>query len=246
MEWLSPTDFLAQQHDIISRRQEGTGQWFLNSVEFKSWLDGPKKTLFCPGIPGAGKTMMAAIAFDRIHSMGNQDIGLGCLFCSYKSQADQSVSNFLASFLKQLSQTRMEIPPPVMHIYEQHSKRRTTPSLDELTRALLEVCSIYSTVYLIVDALDECTSANGTRRGLIDAMHSLLADQNIHLLFTSRFIPEIAQNFHLDSMLEVRASEEDVGRYIQGQIHRLPSFVQRDEDFQRIIGKKVVEAVDGM
>ena len=31
MEWLSPTDFTAQQHDIITRRQEGTGQWFLDS-----------------------------------------------------------------------------------------------------------------------------------------------------------------------------------------------------------------------
>ena len=27
LDWVSPTDFPAQQHDIISRRQEGTGQW---------------------------------------------------------------------------------------------------------------------------------------------------------------------------------------------------------------------------
>jgi hypothetical protein len=62
IEWLSPTDFPSQQHDINSRRQTGTGQWFLETTEFKKWLDGSDKTLFCPGIPGAGKTMMAAIA----------------------------------------------------------------------------------------------------------------------------------------------------------------------------------------
>jgi hypothetical protein len=38
IEWLSPIDFPAQQHDIISRRQEGTAQWFLDSVEFREWL----------------------------------------------------------------------------------------------------------------------------------------------------------------------------------------------------------------
>ncbi|KAL9049918.1 MAG: hypothetical protein Q9162_006945 [Coniocarpon cinnabarinum] len=66
MQWLSPTDFDAQQHDIISRRQDGTAQWFLNSPEFKKWFQGSCKTLFCPGIPGAGKTMMAAVAVEYL------------------------------------------------------------------------------------------------------------------------------------------------------------------------------------
>jgi hypothetical protein len=55
MKWLSPEDFAAQQHDIISRKEEGTGQWFLASVVFKAWQQGPKKTLFCPDIPGLAR-----------------------------------------------------------------------------------------------------------------------------------------------------------------------------------------------
>ncbi len=35
MDWLSPSDF-PEQHDIISRRVEGTRQWFLESAEFKA------------------------------------------------------------------------------------------------------------------------------------------------------------------------------------------------------------------
>jgi hypothetical protein len=66
IKWLSPTDFPAQQYDIISRRQEGTVQWFLGFMEFGEWLQGPEKTLFCPGIPGAGKTIMAAIAIKHL------------------------------------------------------------------------------------------------------------------------------------------------------------------------------------
>jgi hypothetical protein len=89
MQWLSPADFSVQQHDIITRRQKGTGQWFVDTPEFKGWLQGFDKTLFCPGIPGAGKTMMAAIAID--HLCGTtpcDDIGVAYLFCSYKAQTD--------------------------------------------------------------------------------------------------------------------------------------------------------------
>jgi hypothetical protein len=88
MEWLSPTDFPAQQHDI-TRRQKDTGQWLLDSPQFRRWLQGLDKTLFCPGIPGAGKTMMAAIAITHLcRTAGCDDIGVAYLFCNYKAQTD--------------------------------------------------------------------------------------------------------------------------------------------------------------
>ena len=103
MQWLSPTDFPAQQHDIISRRQEGTGQWFLDAPEFKRWLQGSDETLFCPGIPGAGKTMMTAIAINHLCGMAEgNDIGIAYLFCNYKAQTDQSAPSLLAALAKQL------------------------------------------------------------------------------------------------------------------------------------------------
>jgi hypothetical protein len=39
------------------RKHGGVGQWLLSSNEFQGWLNQNKQTLFCPGIPGAGKTM---------------------------------------------------------------------------------------------------------------------------------------------------------------------------------------------
>jgi hypothetical protein len=51
-DWLSPLNFKAKQMDIISKRAEGTGQWLLESTEFKVWLDGTSETLWCPGPRG--------------------------------------------------------------------------------------------------------------------------------------------------------------------------------------------------
>ena len=247
MEWLSPIDFPTQQHDIISRRQEGTAQWFVDSADFKRWLQGPHKTLFCPGIPGAGKTMMAAVAIDYLYRMPHSDnIGIAYLFCSYKAQVDQTAPNLLAAVLKQLIQGRPDIATPVMHMHDRYLKEGAKPSLDELTQALLFVCSSLSVVYIVVDALDECTNTDGVRRQLIDKMCNLQASRNVRLLFTSRFIPEVTQYFQSQPQLEVRANKEDVRLFIAGQIPRLPNCIQRDEELKNAIQTNIAEAADGM
>lgn len=50
IEWLSPLNFLKTQIDVLNRRQTGTGQWLLESAEFKDWFSGSGTTLWCPGI----------------------------------------------------------------------------------------------------------------------------------------------------------------------------------------------------
>jgi hypothetical protein len=50
--WISPTNFPAQQSDLIGRKQEGTGQWFLDAPQYAQWLGQPGATLFCSGMPG--------------------------------------------------------------------------------------------------------------------------------------------------------------------------------------------------
>src|SRR6266702_6012814 len=66
-DWLTSVDYGPQQSDYIRRRQAGTGQWLLDSKEFNEWLDQGKQTLFCPGIPGAGKTIITSIVVHYLH-----------------------------------------------------------------------------------------------------------------------------------------------------------------------------------
>lgn len=247
MEWLSPTDFPTQQHDIITRRQEGTGQWFLDTPEFNRWVQGSDKTLFCPGIPGAGKTTMAAIAIDHLYSTtSGNDIGIAFLFCSYKMQTDQSVSDLFAALLKQLVQSRPDVIAPVVQMYDLHSKQRSKPSFGDILQALRSICSTYTTIYFVVDALDEYSNRDGRRGQLIDTLHELQIRTDVRLLFTSRFIPEITQKFQSNPILEVRASEQDVRHFVVGQMPRLPGCVQRDDELKCAVQNKIVEAVDGM
>jgi len=49
IEWLSPLNFFTRQSHIFGRRHPGTGEWLLQSDEFKNWVDNPAKTLWCTG-----------------------------------------------------------------------------------------------------------------------------------------------------------------------------------------------------
>jgi hypothetical protein len=85
LHWITPIDYAPQQSDFISRRQAGTGQWLLDSAEFMAWLQTGKQILFCPGIPGSGKTILTSIVVDelitRFETSGN--IGIAYLYCNY-------------------------------------------------------------------------------------------------------------------------------------------------------------------
>ena len=65
-------------------------------------------------------------------------------------------------------------------------------------------------------------------------------------LATSRFTPEIVDRFKDSESLEIRASSEDVERYLEGHIEQLPTFVQRNRELQEEIKTGISAAVDGM
>jgi hypothetical protein len=135
--WVSMKDFAPQQSDIISRRQEGTGKWFTDSPEFLGWLQSSNQTLFCPGIPGAGKTMITAIVIDYLWKhVQNEDVGVAYIYCNYKTQVDQKATNLAATILKQLIQERPSIAEPVVNLYDRHTDRGTRPSPEEILNAL--------------------------------------------------------------------------------------------------------------
>jgi len=62
LNWLSPLRPHVRHNDVRGRRQDGIGEWFLQTDEFLGWYDGKggldRAILFCPGNPGVGKTFL--------------------------------------------------------------------------------------------------------------------------------------------------------------------------------------------
>ncbi|KAH7407373.1 hypothetical protein BKA64DRAFT_415188 [Cadophora sp. MPI-SDFR-AT-0126] len=66
INWLSPLRFYECQVDTLSQQENGTGEWIFASSEFQDWVSGSKKTLWCWGQPGAGKTVLAYVPIRRL------------------------------------------------------------------------------------------------------------------------------------------------------------------------------------
>jgi hypothetical protein len=75
---------------------------------------------------------------------------------------------------------------------------------------------------------------------------NLQAKSKANIFAISRSIPEITERFEGSMLLELRTSEYDVRRYVDGHISHLPTFVGRSPDLQEEIKAKIVKAVDGM
>jgi len=246
LNWLTPIDYAPQQHDFISRRQERTGNWLLGSAEYKAWVSAKKQTLFCPGIPGGGKTISASIVIDELTKWAGNDenAGIAYIYCNFRQKDTQKASDLLASWLKQLAQGQRF--SRLKSLYYHHRKNKTRPSLDETSKTLRSVASLYSRVFIIVDALDECQTADGCRSRLLEEMFSLRDNCSVNIFATSRLLPEIKQQFNGSLTLEIRASSEDIRIYVDSQMSHLPSFVATNPDLQNEIKTEIVKAVDGM
>ncbi|KAK0706743.1 nucleoside phosphorylase domain-containing protein [Lasiosphaeria miniovina] len=249
LDWLTPIDYGLQQSDYFKLQQPGTGQWLLDSNEYQTWLVTRKQTLFCPGIPGAGKTILTSIVVDDLckRFQGDPTICLAYIYCNFRRKEEQKVDDLLASLLKQLSQKRASLPNEVKTLHDKHKSTRTRPSVEEILKTLNHVVTDYSRVFIIIDALDECEAFDGCRARLLTEIFNLQAGSDANVFATSRFIPEVNEKFKGSSIsLEIRASDEDVGAYLHSHMSRLPAFVGRSPELQEEVRSGIIQSVQGM
>ncbi|KAJ6028685.1 hypothetical protein N7540_004261, partial [Penicillium herquei] len=247
LDWISKTDFGPKQRDYFKRRQPGTGQWFLDSKDYQTWLNSEKQSLFCPGIPGAGKTIIASIVvndlFDKYHN--DTTVGIAYVYCNFQLKNEQKIEDLLASLLKQLAQRHISSMEFLKKLYSQNEAKQTYPSLDDIFEALHStIIGCFSRVLIVVDALDELSQ--DSRGDLLSKLFYLLGAEKTNILITSRSIPEIFHYFEGRPSLEIRARGEDVESYIEGHLKQLPSFVHQKQQLQHEIKTKISKAVDGM
>ncbi|KAJ2984763.1 hypothetical protein NUW58_g5891 [Xylaria curta] len=247
LDWLTLIDYSAQQSDFISRRQAGTGQWLLDSTEYQHWL-ATKETLFCPGIPGAGKTILASIVVDNLLSLhgDDQSVGICVIFLNFRRNDEQKLDHLLASLLKQLACTLPVVPGPVELLYRKHKGRQAGPTTEELCKALYSVAAEFSRVFMVIDALDECQTQDNCRSRFISELLNICTKHDVNILATARPIPEITSRFEDSVVKPIRAVDDDIIKYLDGNLSCIGGPVSRDTTLQAEVKEGIVQCVDGM
>jgi ankyrin repeat domain-containing protein 50 len=248
IEWLSPLNFWVQQTDIHSRAQEGTGKWLLDHQKFKDWVDGKCETLWCPGMPGAGKTVLASIIIEYLQTkFSAEDVGIAWLYFNYNEHASQTTENLMSSLLVQLVQRHPVVSDEVINSFRFHRARVTRPSTGEYVRLLQLEIRRFTSVYFVIDALDECPTQDRRREKLVSELQRL--QPGVRLLLTSRPLHDIRAMMPWAPNLEIRANSEDVVLYLEDQIQheaRLQRHIKDEPSLHSHIIAAIVQSVEGM
>ncbi|KAJ7589343.1 hypothetical protein C8J56DRAFT_32657 [Mycena floridula] len=251
LEWISKLDFQATQNETFAKHTAGTGDWFLKQQKFVDWKDGKTKFLWCPGIPGAGKTILSSIIVEHLHSAFSQPkIAVISIYCDYRQQEEQTPTQLLRSILKQLVQQHPVLSDHALTLHTSLSQG-AHPSIAELFAALQAEVSLYSQVYVVVDALDESSENNKARELFFPSYPQGLRSlpDHVHLLVTSRDILSISQEFDNIPKIPIEAHKEDLETYIRGRIttdKKLKKLVKEDVNLTTEIIEQVSLKAAGM
>ena len=246
-QWLSPLDFPAQQREVYSRHQEGSGEWLLESEGFKRWLKTEGGVLLCPGDPGVGKTVLASIVIDYLwNKIRTDDIGVAYIYCDYLKYREQTPLHLVGSLLKQLAEQQNPISESLKNYYDEHKSSNTDPKATQAFEVLKAQCDSWPQIFIVIDALDECSEKDGTRQAVINGLLALQDSKRINILVTSRPLPSILCDFEAWERLGIRANSADIQDYLLGQMDRFSKRVVVGKDLQAQIISTIVDAADGM
>jgi len=98
--------FQGKQKHHLSKRSGKSGSWLLQAPNFQAWEAGTQQLLHCPGIPGAGKTVLASTVVDHLPARSEDDVPVIWIYCNYEEKKSQTTDNLLGSLIAQFVQWR--------------------------------------------------------------------------------------------------------------------------------------------
>ncbi|KAL9608795.1 MAG: hypothetical protein Q9167_006382 [Letrouitia subvulpina] len=253
LDRLTSIDFESTHRDISACRVENTGNWLLQAPQFIEWKSAQtSETLWCSGLPGAGKTVLASLVIDFLRdpaSLCNRykkqpyenDVAGECvagIYCTYREKL--ATANILGSILQQL-------------YIKLHSAPEHVPEIIDnawLSSRLLRVFPDFPRIFLIVDALDECSDNFDLLqqiRSLFRAFSVSATTSILHVFIFSR--DSVAADVEKVLLPSKNCHEAGVRRYLQYCLrshNQLSEWTTDNLEFKQSIVQTISNRVSGM
>lgn len=234
------------QRDYSAVAQDGTGQAFLSSDAFRRWAEGTCATIVCPGLPGAGKTIMASIVKSHLDEKAPDSSHLtAVLYFNYKRHLeDHEDDKLLLAVLAQFLSQSQEVPD----LLQSKFRRKDSIPVGDITSVLESLIRSSPCSFLIMDALDEFYDDEGARSRFLRLIQRLQTVGNLKIMMTAR--PHLSDDPAIYSWsdattVQITASDDDLHTYLD---HRICGFPHLPDDFdlRLSIADRIVEASSGM
>ncbi|OBS25854.1 hypothetical protein FPOA_06389 [Fusarium poae] len=203
-------------------------------------------------MPGAGKTITTAIAIEYLQSKFKDDptVGLAYVYCSYQKREQQKPQELFTSLLKQLALHQPRLPKAIHKLYEKNHNGRDRPKFEYIVDSLCETIDLFSTTFVIIDALDEHDAWDAF---LVDILR-LKDKTTANIFLTSRPKPTLPNKLQNCLIYDIQADDEDVALYIDQRMTRMMVLTKSNTDlsqtvkasYRRLIREKLGKSVNGV
>jgi hypothetical protein len=132
-------------------------------------------------------------------------------------------------------------------LYNSHKKYGTRPTSKELTDLLGKLTSKYETLFVVIDALDECAESEEDALRFLSSVRSI--GWNVRILCSSRFSTTFEAFFISTKKLEIYARDEDIKTFLDSELNqqpRLSKHVRADPDLRTEIIDSIAGECQGM
>jgi Cdc6-like AAA superfamily ATPase len=257
MKWLAPPDVSSNLNKAIKARHPGSGRRLLESKAYTMWKKGGNSFLWLNGIPGCGKTILASTVIEDLQRSQSQSRSQMLLYFyfDFTDSRMQSFENTIRSLVCQIYHQNESAQKHLDSLYSSVCRnKKEQPSFDSLQKTFTEMIGSLKEVWIVLDALDECTPRNELLSWINSVAQDSFVQVNIHLLVTSR--PEqdikgaILRYASDEQMIAIQDDllEADIRNYVQARVreHEGLSRWRGNKEIQDQIEASLVDKADGM
>ncbi|VUC27045.1 unnamed protein product [Clonostachys rosea] len=226
--WLQPTSYDiagGEYRKHLASHVSGTGSWLTSSDTYKQWLeDDEHGLLWIKGIPGSGKSVMAASLIDEL---AKANPGSPVIFFFFRQiiEANHQPEALLRDWMDQI----LTYSPPLqkkLKDYLESKRSIESISMEDMWKDLFMAFSgLPNRVFCVADALDEMDKGN---ESFLQALATLgkWKPRKVKVLITSRPVPTVEGPLRAfqSSCLQIRLQENmvdiDIATFVKFTLSR--------------------------
>jgi ankyrin repeat protein len=219
LRWLEPTDYLAESSEFsrhLLSRAPGTGLWLCDTDRYCQWYESSNYgSLWIKGVPGAGKSVLAASLVQRLKETEGEEVPVLFFFFRHIVHANRYPKSLMRDWLAQLLPHSIVLQGTLQPMTK---SRLSDVSEDVLWECLLKGLSNLPKAFCVVDAMDEMeTAGSAVFFRLLNALSTFRPDA-IKLFMTSRPRQDLQSCLSATSIVHISLEEDRVGKEIEGFI----------------------------
>ena len=195
INWLAAPDPSTNYNRALRDRNPKTGLWFIESSAYADWKSTPGSCLWLYGIPGCGKTILSSTILQNMleECQSKTTSAVLYFYFDFNDAEKEGHENLIRSLICQLS--RCCVSSALQDLYSSCVKGGRQPAYEVLLETLHQMMTSLGDLYVIIDALDECTD----REQLLADFEEMASweDVSLHILTTSRRETDIEDALNL-------------------------------------------------